>query len=1177
MNNKFLPLYLVSLFLLFLINTAPLHAQCNPDVTPPLLDCKTDITASLNIEGNVRFTYINVSNTIPWDECDGDSLDLNYVFQVNNEPPDSNFFTKLYCEHLGTNTLTMWVTDQSGNTDSCTINVTIEDNFFDPIIVCTGDTTLDLLSGGQRIIRPEDIELWSVDNCQIIFKLQLNGGPRMDSLVLDCNNLGSNAITLSDIDSITQCVTNILLMDPLNTCNTSSQCSNDTIPPSLLCHTAVTVALDINGTAIFNFPIAASQAPWDICDGTNLNYLYQLNNETPSNSLMVDCDDIGSNTLNMWVSDQSGNTDSCTIELIVEDKLNPVMICDITSILNMNSSLSQVIYAEDFDNGSYDNCEDNLDLVIQINGGPFADSITLNCSHLGSNTITLGDKNSNAQCVTTLIFNDPNSFCPNVCALDTIPPELFCKNNLTVALGATGTASLFPGQYTTITPWDNCDQDNIILSYQLNNEPPVSGPLTVDCSHLGQNTVTVEAIDQSGNAESCIIDVEVVNLLNPILICEFNLSFDLPASGNLTLYPSDFDEGSWGNCGPPELEIQINGGPFLDSITIDCSYVGEHSITLRDVNSLNACWTVFTLNDPLNACIGIDINGQVFSDTISNCLIDNGEEGLSNVLVQIVDLQTNAQHQTTTDSDGNYTFNLSSNPGSMDRSYSISLPDLPGNLLLCGASQSLTIPAMETSGTLDFPVFLHPTCPLLTVDISTPVLRSCFDGAYYISYCNYSATTIEDPFIIITFDDLIDLTGSSIPWTSAVGNEYRFELPDLAPLECGSFVANIKVDCGLPLQQTLCTEAVIEPYQNCNPVLGNWSGAEIVAESFCNGTEAGFILKNIGIGDMVDFAEYVIVEDMVMFSTKPYQLNIGEELMIPVNASGSTWRIEADQEMGHPGTAKPIAWIEGCGGINTPGMVTIFPTNVNNPNASVFCLEITGSYDPNDKQGFPRGWDEDEHYIEANLALDYLVRFQNTGTDTAFTVVITDTLDQNLNFASIRPGASSHPYTFEISEEGIINFTFDNILLPDSTINEPGSHGFVKFKINQMADLPEGTILRNRAGIYFDFNEVVLTNTTWHTIEFAPIETALSNGTNSSFQIRTFPNPFSTKVNIQINGQQIEEGQLILYDLTGRKLLTKDFSGNQLELNRNHLPSGIYWYKIQNGQQNIGLGKLIVQ
>ncbi|MCB0556652.1 MAG: hypothetical protein KDD02_24110, partial [Phaeodactylibacter sp.] len=64
----------------------------------------------------------------------------------------------------------------------------------------------------------------------------------------------------------------------------------------------------------------------------------------------------------------------------------------------------------------------------------------------------------------------------------------------------------------------------------------------------------------------------------------------------------------------------------------------------------------------------------------------------------------------------------------------------------------------------------------------------------------------------------------------------------------------------------------------------------------------------------------------------------------------------------------------------------------------------------NDKQGFPRGYG-DEHYIYPGTDLEYLVRFQNTGNDTAFLVVIRDTLSEFLDIATVRPGAASHPYT----------------------------------------------------------------------------------------------------------------------------------------------------------------------
>ncbi|MCB0622786.1 MAG: hypothetical protein KDC43_02390, partial [Saprospiraceae bacterium] len=100
----------------------------------------------------------------------------------------------------------------------------------------------------------------------------------------------------------------------------------------------------------------------------------------------------------------------------------------------------------------------------------------------------------------------------------------------------------------------------------------------------------------------------------------------------------------------------------------------------------------------------------------------------------------------------------------------------------------------------------------------------------------------------------------------------------------------------------------------------------------------------------------------------------------------------------------PVAWMEGCGGLNTPGLVNLFPVNNTDPFESVFCLEATAAIDPNDKRGFPYGLG-DERYIEPNQSLDYLIRFQNTGTDTAFNIVIVDTLSGLLQPGSVRPGA----------------------------------------------------------------------------------------------------------------------------------------------------------------------------
>jgi len=83
-------------------------------------------------------------------------------------------------------------------------------------------------------------------------------------------------------------------------------------------------------------------------------------------------------------------------------------------------------------------------------------------------------------------------------------------------------------------------------------------------------------------------------------------------------------------------------------------------------------------------------------------------------------------------------------------------------------------------------------------------------------------------------------------------------------------------------------------------------------------------------------------------------------------------------------------------------------------------------------------------------------------------------------------------YVPEILENGILKFTFENIMLPDSNVNLIASNGFMKFKIGLKENLSPGTVIHNSAGIYFDFNAPVITETVFHTIEI-PTEYLVEN------------------------------------------------------------------------------------
>ena len=103
-------------------------------------------------------------------------------------------------------------------------------------------------------------------------------------------------------------------------------------------------------------------------------------------------------------------------------------------------------------------------------------------------------------------------------------------------------------------------------------------------------------------------------------------------------------------------------------------------------------------------------------------------------------------------------------------------------------------------------------------------------------------------------------------------------------------------------------------------------------------------------------------------------------------------------------------------------------------------------------------------------------------TAAAQNVVILDTLSSHINLNSIRVTSFTHPYTIDILNGNVLRFTFKNIYLPDSTTNEPGSHGAISYSVTQHSNNVLGDVIHNTAAIFFDYAAPVITNTTVNTI-----------------------------------------------------------------------------------------------
>lgn len=225
---------------------------------------------------------------------------------------------------------------------------------------------------------------------------------------------------------------------------------------------------------------------------------------------------------------------------------------------------------------------------------------------------------------------------------------------------------------------------------------------------------------------------------------------------------------------------------------------------------------------------------------------------------------------------------------------------------------------------------------------------------------------------------------------------------------------------------------------------------------------------------------------------------------------------------------------------------------------------IQGPYDPNDKTVRPAGTGPLGYIAPETETLEYLIRFQNTGTDYAEDVVVKDQLDNNLDWLSLRPISWSHPMEIEVDHYGEVSFVFEDIMLPDSNANELESHGFVKFEIDLMPGLPLETSIYNTANIYFDANPAIVTNTTVSTLHEEDVSEIIENETGL---VTIYPNPFSDFTTVRFaNGNQ-SVYSLVIYNLLGVIVYQQDnITSGQVQIRKADLGSGIYILNVVDTQ-----------
>ena len=229
---------------------------------------------------------------------------------------------------------------------------------------------------------------------------------------------------------------------------------------------------------------------------------------------------------------------------------------------------------------------------------------------------------------------------------------------------------------------------------------------------------------------------------------------------------------------------------------------------------------------------------------------------------------------------------------------------------------------------------------------------------------------------------------------------------------------------------------------------------------------------------------------------------------------------------------------------------------------SLNLCEQVSAVGSNDISVTPPGLKDEGTYrlTRSDTVLDYLIRFTNTAEDTAFTVIVTDTLDTSLlDPATLKPGIASHPYTLTMTPEGALRFTFDNTRLPRRKEHDSASRGFLRYSARLRPGLRPGTIIPNRAHIFFGYGPPVETNTVISILE------GISSTPDDGRDIGTtsiYPNPATTRLRIE---GEIRKGSVVtLSTLLGVEAARwESDGGSSMLLDLSAIRPGTYFLRVE--------------
>ena len=303
-------------------------------------------------------------------------------------------------------------------------------------------------------------------------------------------------------------------------------------------------------------------------------------------SVTYDCSDVGTQMLNLEITDANG-TSTCTATITVVDDIVPTFSCPTNQTIALNSSCQIVI--PDLITGIVDEA-DNCGAVTMTQSPAAAMTVASSEGGTTSVTITATDINGNTTTCDVTLTGD-----------DTTAPTATCLATLTVNLDASGNYALTAAELDANSS-DNCGTTNLSI--------PAT---TFDCSDIATSphVITLTVDDGNGNMSTCITSVTVQDLTPPPFLsdltainnfnnCEATVSFPSTAPDNCGTFPVIINS-----------VIHEKGSPVI-VFNSGGNYFGDFPIGITTVD--------YTITDDYGNTITSDFEITIFDDEAPNII-----------------------------------------------------------------------------------------------------------------------------------------------------------------------------------------------------------------------------------------------------------------------------------------------------------------------------------------------------------------------------------------------------------------------------------------------------------------------------------------------------------------------------------------------------------------------------